>query len=190
MKCGLGRRCARSRGRTLLTHLVLPGELDALSTRLRPATARSGDVTPPPGMLSRLNRRGPPQPGNGRRPEVRVEHEPFDASPVVGGGGIHILRVAVAESDRPVMLYSMGKDSSVMLHLARKAFYPSDAPVSPAPRGHDVEVQGDVRIPGPLRTGPGAWSSSSTRTPNAWRKGSTRSPTVPPSTPISGRPRA
>jgi len=41
---------------------------------------------------------------------------------------IHILRVAVAESDRPVMLYSMGKDSSVMLHLARKAFYPSKPP--------------------------------------------------------------
>jgi sulfate adenylyltransferase subunit 2 len=41
---------------------------------------------------------------------------------------IHILRVAVAESDRPVMLYSMGKDSSVMWHLARKAFYPSKPP--------------------------------------------------------------
>ncbi len=41
---------------------------------------------------------------------------------------IHILRVAVAESDHPVMLYSMGKDSSVMLHLALKAFYPSKPP--------------------------------------------------------------
>jgi sulfate adenylyltransferase subunit 2 len=41
---------------------------------------------------------------------------------------IHILRVAVAESERPVMLYSMGKDSSVMLHLALKAFYPSAPP--------------------------------------------------------------
>jgi sulfate adenylyltransferase subunit 2 len=41
---------------------------------------------------------------------------------------IHILRVAVAEGDRPVMLYSMGKDSSVMLHLALKAFYPSKPP--------------------------------------------------------------
>jgi sulfate adenylyltransferase subunit 2 len=44
------------------------------------------------------------------------------------GESIHILRVAVAESDRPVMLYSMGKDSSVMLHLALKAFYPSKPP--------------------------------------------------------------
>ncbi|HET8929101.1 MAG TPA: sulfate adenylyltransferase subunit CysD [Acidimicrobiales bacterium] len=41
---------------------------------------------------------------------------------------IHILREAVAESENPVMLYSIGKDSSVMLHLARKAFYPSPLP--------------------------------------------------------------
>jgi sulfate adenylyltransferase subunit 2 len=41
---------------------------------------------------------------------------------------IHIMREAVAQSERPVMLYSIGKDSSVMLHLARKAFYPSPPP--------------------------------------------------------------
>ncbi len=41
---------------------------------------------------------------------------------------IHILREAVAEGENPVMLYSVGKDSSVMLHLARKAFYPSPPP--------------------------------------------------------------
>jgi sulfate adenylyltransferase subunit 2 len=41
---------------------------------------------------------------------------------------IHIMREVVAESDRPVMLYSVGKDSAVMLHLARKAFYPSPPP--------------------------------------------------------------
>ncbi len=41
---------------------------------------------------------------------------------------IQILREAVAESERPVMLYSVGKDSSVMLHLAVKAFYPSKVP--------------------------------------------------------------
>src|SRR5215510_2762561 len=41
---------------------------------------------------------------------------------------IHILRETVAEFDRPVMLYSIGKDSSVMLHLAIKAFYPSKLP--------------------------------------------------------------
>lgn len=41
---------------------------------------------------------------------------------------IHILREAVAEAQNPVMLYSIGKDSGVMLHLARKAFYPAAAP--------------------------------------------------------------
>jgi sulfate adenylyltransferase subunit 2 len=41
---------------------------------------------------------------------------------------IHIMREAVAEAENPVMLYSVGKDSSVMLHLARKAFYPSKPP--------------------------------------------------------------
>jgi len=41
---------------------------------------------------------------------------------------IHILREVVAEFEKPVMLYSIGKDSSVMLHLARKAFAPGKIP--------------------------------------------------------------
>jgi sulfate adenylyltransferase subunit 2 len=41
---------------------------------------------------------------------------------------IHILREVVAEAEKPVMLYSIGKDSSTMLHLARKAFYPAPPP--------------------------------------------------------------
>jgi sulfate adenylyltransferase subunit 2 len=41
---------------------------------------------------------------------------------------IHILREVVAECERPVMLYSIGKDSACMLHLARKAFYPAPPP--------------------------------------------------------------
>jgi sulfate adenylyltransferase subunit 2 len=41
---------------------------------------------------------------------------------------IHIMREVVAESEKPVMLYSVGKDSAVMLHLAKKAFYPSPPP--------------------------------------------------------------
>ena len=41
---------------------------------------------------------------------------------------IHILREVMAHAENPVMLYSIGKDSSVMLHLARKAFYPSTPP--------------------------------------------------------------
>ena len=41
---------------------------------------------------------------------------------------IHIMRETVAEADKPVMLYSIGKDSAVMLHLAKKAFFPSPLP--------------------------------------------------------------
>ncbi len=41
---------------------------------------------------------------------------------------IHIMRETVAESDRPVMLFSIGKDSAVMLHLAKKAFHPTAPP--------------------------------------------------------------
>ncbi|MDP3067315.1 MAG: sulfate adenylyltransferase subunit CysD, partial [Methylocystis sp.] len=41
---------------------------------------------------------------------------------------IHIMRETVAESERPVMLYSIGKDSAAMLHVAMKAFYPSKPP--------------------------------------------------------------
>jgi len=41
---------------------------------------------------------------------------------------IHIIREVTAEAEKPVMLYSVGKDSAVMLHLARKAFYPGSPP--------------------------------------------------------------
>ena len=41
---------------------------------------------------------------------------------------IHILREVVAEAENPVMLYSVGKDSAVMLHLAKKAFHPAPPP--------------------------------------------------------------
>ena len=41
---------------------------------------------------------------------------------------VHIFREVVAEAEKPVMLYSVGKDSAVMLHLARKAFHPSPPP--------------------------------------------------------------
>jgi len=44
------------------------------------------------------------------------------------GESLHILREVVAEAQKPVMLYSVGKDSAVMLHLARKAFHPAPPP--------------------------------------------------------------
>jgi sulfate adenylyltransferase subunit 2 len=55
--------------------------------------------------------------------ETRLTHlEALEAE------SIHILRETAAEMERPVMLYSMGKDSSVLLHLAVKAFYPAKQP--------------------------------------------------------------
>ena len=41
---------------------------------------------------------------------------------------IHILREVVAECEHPVMLYSIGKDSAVMLHLTKKTFFPNKLP--------------------------------------------------------------
>ena len=41
---------------------------------------------------------------------------------------IHIIREVAAEFEKPVMLYSIGKDSAVMLHLTMKAFYPARPP--------------------------------------------------------------
>jgi sulfate adenylyltransferase subunit 2 len=54
--------------------------------------------------------------------------KPLTHLQVLESESMHIMREAVAESERPVMLYSIGKDSSVMLHLARKAFHPSPPP--------------------------------------------------------------
>ena len=48
---------------------------------------------------------------------------------------IHIIREVAAEFENPVMLYSIGKDSAVMLHLARKAFYPGKPPFPHSNRG-------------------------------------------------------
>lgn len=70
-----------------------------------------------------------------RRPTSEEMTETSDTGPVslthlqrLEAESIHILREVVAECERPVMLYSVGKDSAVMLHLARKAFYPSPPP--------------------------------------------------------------
>jgi sulfate adenylyltransferase subunit 2 len=56
-------------------------------------------------------------------PELRLTHlQQLEAE------AIHIIREVVAQFERPVMLYSIGKDSSVLLHLARKAFHPGRIP--------------------------------------------------------------
>ncbi|MBP7780317.1 MAG: sulfate adenylyltransferase subunit CysD [Burkholderiaceae bacterium] len=61
-----------------------------------------------------------PSPGPSRASTPHLKHLEAES--------IHIIREAVAEAENPVMLYSVGKDSSVMLHLARKAFYPARPP--------------------------------------------------------------
>ena len=60
---------------------------------------------------------------------------------------IHIMREVMAQAENPVMLYSVGKDSSVMLHLAKKAFYPSPPPFPVDACRYQVEVSGNVPVP-------------------------------------------
>jgi sulfate adenylyltransferase subunit 2 len=62
--------------------------------------------------------------------ETRMKHDTNTLTHLqrLEAESIHILREVVAEADKPVMLYSVGKDSAVMLHLATKAFYPAVPP--------------------------------------------------------------
>ena len=72
-----------------------------------------------PGIASTILHDDP----NSHRPGTEMTHlDRLEAE------SMHIIREVVAQADNPVMLYSVGKDSSVMLHLARKAFYPSPPP--------------------------------------------------------------
>src|SRR5919109_5418117 len=64
----------------------------------------------------------------GESPLVPVSGAQLTHLQLLEAESIHILREVVAECERPVMLYSIGKDSSVMLHLALKAFYPAKPP--------------------------------------------------------------
>ncbi len=71
--------------------------------------------------------------GSNWRPKIPPEKEKALGKPLthlerLESESIHIMREVMAESENPVMLYSIGKDSSVMLHLAMKAFYPSKPP--------------------------------------------------------------
>jgi sulfate adenylyltransferase subunit 2 len=62
--------------------------------------------------------------------DLSEQHQPLSLTHLqrLEAEAIHIMREVVAEADKPVMLYSVGKDSAVMLHLARKAFYPATPP--------------------------------------------------------------
>ena len=102
-----GNLCARLRA------LADPEQRIAHTLRTALAAYHPADVNSPMGPLSKG--------GHGRDGSLshldRLEAE-----------AIHIMREVVATADNPVMLYSVGKDSSVMLHLARKAFYPAPPP--------------------------------------------------------------
>src|SRR5919109_2549663 len=64
----------------------------------------------------------------GESPLVPVSGAQLTHLQLLEAESIHIMREVVAECNRPVMLYSIGKDSAVMLHLALKAFYPAKLP--------------------------------------------------------------
>src|SRR5882672_3106112 len=61
-------------------------------------------------------------------PTVRTAPPQLDHLKMLEAESIHIFREVAAEFERPVMLYSIGKDSSVLLRLAQKAFYPAPIP--------------------------------------------------------------
>src|SRR6516225_3771278 len=62
------------------------------------------------------------------QPQTGVLTPSHDHLRALEAESIHIIREVVAEFERPVMLYSVGKDSSVMVRLAQKAFYPGPIP--------------------------------------------------------------
>nr|WP_265177469.1 sulfate adenylyltransferase subunit CysD [Aeromonas veronii] len=61
-------------------------------------------------------------------PRTNMDRERLTHLQQLEAESIHIIREVAAEFENPVMMYSIGKDSSVMLHLARKAFYPGKIP--------------------------------------------------------------
>src|SRR5215468_5194964 len=89
----------------------------ALASRMR-EYARRGNSRKCPESSSIRNLRSPRE----REMPALTHLERLEAE------SIDIMREAVSESERPVMLYSIGKDSSVMLHLAMKAFHPAKPP--------------------------------------------------------------
>ena len=54
------------------------------------------------------------------------------------------MREVAASAENPVMLFSVGKDSAVMLHLAKKAFFPAPPPFPLLACRYDLEIQGHV----------------------------------------------
>ena len=82
--------------------------------------ADAPDAVPPP--AAHKPSLSPRVPAKGPQPMKLTHLQRLEAE------SIHIMREVVAETENPVMLYSVGKDSATMLHLAGKAFYPSPIP--------------------------------------------------------------
>jgi sulfate adenylyltransferase subunit 2 len=113
--------CPRLRTQTL------PARPAALSRLPQPPPhqQRNGAGTPSPGLLPTAIAAplSIPRPTTHRDLPMKLTHlQRLEAE------SIHIMREVVAEAENPAMLYSIGKDSAVMLHLARKAFFPSPPP--------------------------------------------------------------
>ena len=95
---------------------------------------------------------------------------------------IHILREVAAEFEKPVMLYSIGKDSSVMLHLARKAFYPGKIPFPLLHVDTTWKFREMIEFRDRMAREHG-FELCCTPTRTGWPRGSTPSPTAAPCTP-------
>jgi len=104
----------KPRGRGIKRTTPLPGASSGPATGAvsRPSPLRS---VPPAGDAARVTALPP-------RPEVLTHLQRLEAE------AIHIMREVVAEAERPVMLYSIGKDSACMVRLAQKAFFPLPPP--------------------------------------------------------------
>jgi sulfate adenylyltransferase subunit 2 len=107
---------------TIKTMETALSRLAALERGLNPDDMTITRLSGPPPGIERKFLRPPPEGAGGARTMSHLDRLEAEA--------IHIMREVAAEAEHPVMLYSIGKDSSVMLHLASKAFYPSRPPFS------------------------------------------------------------
>jgi sulfate adenylyltransferase subunit 2 len=108
--------------RSILAHPRLQDWLAANSLRLELLPLTSVPIDSAAAAATATGRCAVPRPPSERQPMTLTHLQRLEAE------SIHIMREVVAETENPVMLYSIGKDSAVMLHLAVKAFYPAKPP--------------------------------------------------------------